>query len=129
LVLDCPCCGGSLSRWRLMRAPTPSRIYCPSCGARLRISGRRWPLGLCTALCSATALVLLALPLGYLHITKGVHIALCIAALIVLDGACWFFYEYCLSIYVSRHRLLEPVLQVQGQPPAAAVGEDAAAEP
>jgi hypothetical protein len=105
-AFECPNCGTILSRWRLMRCLTYTRIYCPSCRKRLRVSGRCWSLELCCAACSALVGVVLLAALAYLYFAKGLSIVLAIVFFVILDGVCWLLFEYCMSVYVERKRSL-----------------------
>ena len=92
-----------------MLALTYTRIFCPTCGARLQVSGKRWPFDVCCATWSTLVGIGLLTGFCYLGWRRMIPWSLAFVAIIPVHFAFWLFYQFCESFYIGRKRTLEQV--------------------
>ena len=113
-TMQCPICSGDIGLWAIMRAPTPTRIECPTCRSRLQFSGKHWPFILLGTVFGAiivgpAAIAVFVLCVEPFGIHSSANFAFITFALLV------FAFEIPTSRYLMNRRSLEARIQKRSE--------------
>lgn len=88
----CPACEQPVSLWRIMSAPTPVHLYCPSCKTRIRPKGWTIP--------SIIFAVVMGLVIGFIlsHLYRDDQISAVVAISIAVGSILLLELGWCLFI-------------------------------